>query len=279
MEAPPRSLPQAVPPDGPRLRAARGGTYVRTSESRRCLDPEFPLHLNRLYSDACFAPRSARCWFRCSSFFHHPCCLDVLREMTQAGKGSTGRTPLCAASAAARRRRCSTNSTSLHPNKSPRWQSTVVLARELRPDVCLFDIRMPEIEGIDATRQLAGPDVTDPLAVVVITTFDLDEYVHRALKAGAEAAPRTPSRSETLKPSAPARRGATFRKRWGIPLALILLGLVPVPEFDHMNFRGSAVHKQCASSRGTHRGEPSQSEEVGSSTNPPSSDGEQGAPQ
>ena len=61
----------------------------------------------------------------------------------------------------------------------------VSLARELRPDVCLFDIRMPEMDGIEATRQLAGPDVADPLAVVIITTFDLDEYVHGALKAGA----------------------------------------------------------------------------------------------
>ena len=62
----------------------------------------------------------------------------------------------------------------------------VALTRALRPDVCLFDIRMPEIDGIEATRQLAGPDVEDPLAVVVITTFDLDEYVHGALKAGAK---------------------------------------------------------------------------------------------
>lgn len=61
----------------------------------------------------------------------------------------------------------------------------VTLARELRPDVCLFDIRMPKLDGIEATRQLAGPGVEDPLAVVVITTFDLDEYVHGALKAGA----------------------------------------------------------------------------------------------
>lgn len=59
------------------------------------------------------------------------------------------------------------------------------LARRLRPDVCLFDIRMPELDGIELTRQLAGPDVADPLAIVVITTFDLDEYVHGALKAGA----------------------------------------------------------------------------------------------
>jgi DNA-binding NarL/FixJ family response regulator len=64
-------------------------------------------------------------------------------------------------------------------------RTAVALARRLRPDVCLFDIRMPELDGIEATRQLAGHDVPDPLAVVVITTFDLDEYVHGALKAGA----------------------------------------------------------------------------------------------
>jgi len=64
-------------------------------------------------------------------------------------------------------------------------REAVALALELRPDVCLFDIRMPELDGIEATRRLAGPGVAEPLAVVVITTFDLDEYVHGALKAGA----------------------------------------------------------------------------------------------
>ena len=64
-------------------------------------------------------------------------------------------------------------------------REAVELAEDLRPDVCLLDIRMPELDGIEATRLLAGPDVTDPLAVVAITTFDLDEYVHGALKAGA----------------------------------------------------------------------------------------------
>ena len=64
-------------------------------------------------------------------------------------------------------------------------REAVQLARRLRPDVCLFDIRMPELDGIEATRQLAGPSVADPLAVVVITTFDLDEYVYAALRAGA----------------------------------------------------------------------------------------------
>ena len=61
----------------------------------------------------------------------------------------------------------------------------VSMANRLRPDVCLFDIRMPGLDGIEATRQLAGPGVDDPMAIVVITTFDLDEYVHGALKAGA----------------------------------------------------------------------------------------------
>ena len=64
-------------------------------------------------------------------------------------------------------------------------REAVSLARQLRPDVCLFDIRMPNLDGIEATRLLAGPDVDDPIAVVVITTFDTDEYIHGALKAGA----------------------------------------------------------------------------------------------
>lgn len=58
-------------------------------------------------------------------------------------------------------------------------------ARSLRPDVCLLDIRMPRMNGIEATRALAGPDIADPMAVVVVTTFDLDEYVYGALRAGA----------------------------------------------------------------------------------------------
>lgn len=64
-------------------------------------------------------------------------------------------------------------------------REAVEMALALQPDVCLFDIRMPELDGIEATRKLAGPDVSRPLAVVMITTFDLDEYVHAALKAGA----------------------------------------------------------------------------------------------
>jgi DNA-binding NarL/FixJ family response regulator len=64
-------------------------------------------------------------------------------------------------------------------------RQAVELAHRLRPDVCLFDIRMPGMDGIEATRALAGPAVENPMAVVVITTFDLDEYVYAALRAGA----------------------------------------------------------------------------------------------
>ena len=61
----------------------------------------------------------------------------------------------------------------------------VALARRLRPDVSLVDIRMPGLDGIEVTHALAGPGVADPLRVVIVTTFDTDEYVYGALRAGA----------------------------------------------------------------------------------------------
>jgi len=69
--------------------------------------------------------------------------------------------------------------------EAPDGREAVRLVKELHPDVCLFDIRMPDLDGIEATRELAGPGVADPVAVVVVTTFDLDEYVYGALQAGA----------------------------------------------------------------------------------------------
>lgn len=61
----------------------------------------------------------------------------------------------------------------------------VAEARRLRPDVCLVDIRMPRLDGIEVTRALAGPGTSGPLRVIVVTTFDLDEYVYGALRNGA----------------------------------------------------------------------------------------------
>ncbi|MEO3753230.1 response regulator transcription factor [Streptomyces sp. B6B3] len=63
--------------------------------------------------------------------------------------------------------------------------SAIAQARHLRPDVVLADIRMPGADGLEVTRRLAGPGVADPLRVVVVTTFDLDEYVNTALRDGA----------------------------------------------------------------------------------------------
>ena len=68
-------------------------------------------------------------------------------------------------------------------------REAVELAQRLRPDVCLLDIRMPELDGLEATRLLAGPGVADPIPVVVVTTFDLDEYVRVAITQRRERVP------------------------------------------------------------------------------------------
>ena len=107
----------------------------------------------------------------------------------------------------------------------------VRLARQLRPDVCLMDIRMPVLDGVEATRRLAGPGVADPVAVVVITTFDLDEYVHGALRAGAtgfllkdagpellgEAIRAAANGDSLISPSITRRLLSTFARQDGTP--------------------------------------------------------------
>jgi DNA-binding NarL/FixJ family response regulator len=64
-------------------------------------------------------------------------------------------------------------------------EAAIESARRLRPDVACLDIRMPGTDGIAATRALCGPDVTDPVPVLILTTFDDDEYLFGALEAGA----------------------------------------------------------------------------------------------
>jgi DNA-binding NarL/FixJ family response regulator len=64
-------------------------------------------------------------------------------------------------------------------------QAAVAKARELRPDVVVMDIRMPLLDGIEATRQLAGPGSAEPMKILVVTTFNVDSYVYEALRAGA----------------------------------------------------------------------------------------------
>lgn len=64
-------------------------------------------------------------------------------------------------------------------------RAAVEAARTLRPDVAVMDIRMPVLDGISATRLIAGPDVETPTKVLMVTTFNIDAYVYDALRAGA----------------------------------------------------------------------------------------------
>ncbi|UNZ16578.1 response regulator [Streptomyces sp. 891-h] len=63
-------------------------------------------------------------------------------------------------------------------------ESAVTACRQLRPDVVLMDIRMPEVDGLEASRRIAADPRLDEVRVVVLTTFDLDDYIYGALRAG-----------------------------------------------------------------------------------------------
>src|SRR5262245_37014448 len=69
--------------------------------------------------------------------------------------------------------------------ESDNGADAVALARRARPDVFLMDIRMPKIDGLEATRRITADVQLAGVRIVILTTFDLDEYVHEALRCGA----------------------------------------------------------------------------------------------
>jgi DNA-binding NarL/FixJ family response regulator len=73
----------------------------------------------------------------------------------------------------------------VHVGEAGDGPSAVDLARLRRPDVMLMDVRMPGLDGIEATRRITSDPATAAVGIVVLTTFDLDDYVYRALRAGA----------------------------------------------------------------------------------------------
>ena len=107
----------------------------------------------------------------------------------------------------------------------------VEAATHLRPDVVVMDIRMPLLDGIQATRRLAGPDAADPPKILVVTTFNVDAYVYDAFRAGASGfllkdAPRAelvdgvrtvPGGDALLAPSVTRRSSAIRELRPGDP--------------------------------------------------------------
>lgn len=64
-------------------------------------------------------------------------------------------------------------------------EEAVTVARRERPDVVLMDVRMPRVDGLEATRRITSDPATSEVRVLILTTFDLDEYVYEGLRAGA----------------------------------------------------------------------------------------------
>jgi DNA-binding NarL/FixJ family response regulator len=114
-------------------------------------------------------------------------------------------------------------------------RTAVELARQLRPDVCLLDIRMPRLDGLQATLQLAGPNVAHPVRVVIATTYDSDEYVQTALRNGAVGFILKDSGPQLLLEAIRAAAGGDALISPAITVRYLerMAGAAPRPEFRH----------------------------------------------
>jgi chemotaxis response regulator CheB len=99
------------------------------------------------------------------------------------------------------------------PDLGRRGTEAVELARRENPDIILMDFRMPGMDGIEATRQIIAAPQTVAVRVLILTTFDLDEYVFAALCAGASGFPLKDTRQPTCWP----RSGWSRRRRAARP--------------------------------------------------------------